>query len=106
MADQYPTINLSQAVMLYVYVLSKFTLKTRLHVSLKENLKYQNSAPPDRVQYLALKNLVKEVLLEIGLGPDNRSHHRILDRLASMNMENLRLIFDVCNKFKYIKRQD
>jgi tRNA/rRNA methyltransferase len=86
-ANPYPSLNLSQAVMIYAYLLSLEISKEPT----KETVHNSNES------LSALKGKVKELLEEIEI----KQHHiigpRIMERLSYLKREDISLLHSICN---------
>jgi len=86
-ANPYPSLNLSQAVMIYAYLLSPEISKEPT----KETVHNSNES------LSALKGKVKELLEEIEI----KQHHiigpRIMERLSYLKREDISLLHSICN---------
>lgn len=87
MAHNYPSLNLSQAVMLYAYQLSKLS-----SIEPENEETYQDGSI-----YQALKNNIKKVLDTTPIPKNENLYHRILERIAGAGKEDIHLINSVCN---------
>ena len=87
MACKYPSLNLSQAVMLYAYQLSKLkSQKTEIQEEKEEGNIYK-----------AMKKNVIKVLNKTYISKNENLYHRILERIASAGKNDIHLINSACN---------
>lgn len=88
MANPYPTLNLSQSVMLYAYTLSK--------INFEKTIKESKKQPKDNEFKILLKR--SSTLLEnSGLDKSSNIYNRIMERLALVGGEDVRLFHSVLN---------
>ena len=89
-SNPYPSLNLSQAVMIYAYLLSPEISKEPT----KETVHNSNES------LSALKGKVKELLEEIEI----KQHHiigpRIMERLSYLKREDISLLHSICNSLQ------
>lgn len=88
MANPFPTLNLSQSVMLYAYTLS------RLNLSKTEKVSCQR---PKEMEFKALLNRSSKLLTKSGLDPESNIYNRIMERLAIVGDEDVRLFHSALN---------
>lgn len=88
MAVPYPSLNLSQAVMVMAYELSQLRLPES--GSTKEEM--------SREGWKQLDIQVRTVLDEAGIKPENPVYHRILERLSFLNTGDARLLLSVTSR--------
>ena len=87
LANPYPSLNLSQAVMLYAFQLSaNVTRKSKLH----EDKKIKG--------FRLIKERVSDILQDINIPEGNPLHNRIIERLALLNHSDLNLLHSISNK--------
>ncbi|MCD6596436.1 MAG: tRNA/rRNA methyltransferase [Bacteroidales bacterium] len=87
LANPYPSLNLSQAVMLYAFQLSaNVTRKSKLH----EDKKIKG--------FRLIKERVSDILQNINIPEGNPLHNRIIERLALLNHSDLNLLHSISNK--------
>jgi len=84
----YPSLNLSQAVMIFAYELS----------SLQKNLQESNYEDADSNLYSTLKNQIIDLLKEYEVDKSHALYHRILERIALLNKTDSKLFLSVINK--------
>ena len=84
----FPSLNLSQAVMIYAYVLSGLISEPNEDVNIRdtEGLKI-------------LKQKVSDILLSLGFSETSAIYPRILERLMFMKEGDIHLLHSICNKF-------
>jgi len=87
MHTTYPSLNLSQAVMVYAYLLSS-----------RKVLPTPEGAPFKKSELQVLKNKVKKLLPLIGLPNTTNIHHRILERLMHITHDDVHLLHSICNE--------
>lgn len=87
MGNPYPSLNLSQAVMIYAYLLSKFS---RLESATQED-SYRGDS------FSALKEKVKYILEEIEIKQPHIIGPRIMERLSYLKSEDISLLHSACN---------
>jgi len=85
--NNYPSLNLSQAVMIYAYNLSQLTL----NLNYIKQKKYASDAG------LQLKNKVIDILKEIEIGKNKNLNNRIMERLMLLCDEDIQLAHSICN---------
>jgi len=84
--NPYPSLNLSQAVMLYAYIFSGLSMP----IIAVENL-------PDEA-YSDLKANAIALLHNLGIDRNENLYHRLLERLASADADDSRLLLSVLGK--------
>ncbi|MGM0565734.1 MAG: tRNA/rRNA methyltransferase [Bacteroidota bacterium] len=92
MATTYPSLNLSQAVMLYAYLLS-------------QNKATKISAKPEKPEthsegFRKMKSNLLEIIKAIGITEKHPIFGRISQRLASASEKDMRLLHSVAEKLK------
>lgn len=80
----YPSLNLSQAVMLYCYSLS------RLNISIKENKNEVNDS-----EFKSLIKKIDEVLFKINIDRSNLKYTRIRERLNLVSEDDIHLLHSI-----------
>jgi tRNA/rRNA methyltransferase len=88
MKRKYPSLNLAQAVMVYAYELSTFSLEPA-------SKKYRK---PDASEFKALKANMQRLLEAIELAPPAIAGTRIFERLSLLTEMDVRLVHSVCNQ--------
>lgn len=83
MAESYPSLNLSQAVMLYAYELAG------LH-SPEQDVIHSNKA-----SFMNLKRRTESLLSSIGINDSDNIYGRIMERLAFLNDDDINLLHSV-----------
>lgn len=84
MAAPYPSLNLSQAVMLFAY-----------HLSALEKLEEIHNPGMDRAAYSKLKARVEVILQSVGMDPESPKYNRILERLSILGDKDIKLLHSV-----------
>lgn len=84
MSIPYPSLNLSQAVMLFAYELSGLNLKKNDNDTILEPGSMRN-----------LKKKVKRVLSEIGINEEDNIYGRIMERVSFLNNDDMNLMHSV-----------
>ncbi len=87
LANPYPSLNLSQAVMLYAYSLSSFDPVQR-HIKPSKN---------EAGQLHALKQRVSGLIDDAGYDPDSKLQRWAQERMASLNSEDVHFLHTVCS---------
>jgi tRNA/rRNA methyltransferase len=90
MQTTYPSLNLSQAVMLYAYILSKNNLSEPINESLD---------PPDS-KFIALKKEVARLLSGTKIEANANIYNRIFERLALLGDNDINLVLSVLAALK------
>jgi tRNA/rRNA methyltransferase len=88
-----PSINLSQAVMIYAYELAQ-------NSQLQPEIGRSARAPGDEASYRNLKNAVASLLEDIGIRSDSVLSKKALEKLALLNREDLDLAHYIHAKIK------
>jgi tRNA/rRNA methyltransferase len=86
MSSLYPSLNLSQAVMVYAYELSGFIKSLLPEKVAKES--------PDSAR--ALKSKVREILLLLGINESDNRYGRIMERISFLNNNDINLVHTIC----------
>jgi tRNA/rRNA methyltransferase len=99
-ANPYPSLNLSQAVMIYAYLLSRV---------LKVEPEPESESDLDKISFdesiSALKGKVKSLLKEIEIKQPHVIGPRIMERLSYLEKEDISLLHSTCNSLlEKIKR--
>ncbi len=89
MMQSYPSLNLSQSVMLYAYSLSPLTLPKG------EGLTGETSV--DGAQLKVLHSKVDSLLKKVELDPRSSIYNRILERLGALGDGDIHLLHSICN---------
>lgn len=93
----YPSLNLSQAIMIYAYTLSPFTIE---YLLAKEKPSNSNS-------FAKLKKKVEDLLMTTGMNPESSIYPRILERLILLEEKDIHLSHSICNKIiTFIKKNE
>ncbi len=87
LANPYPSLNLSQAVMLYAFQLSG---NKERKSKLSEDKKIKG--------FRLIKERVSDILQNINIPEGNPLHNRIIERLALLNHSDLNLLHSISNK--------
>ena len=87
MHTAYPSLNLSQAVMVYAYILSS-----------RDVLPNQEGVPFKKAELQVLKNKVEKLLPLIDLPNSTNIYHRILERLMHITHDDVHLLHSICNE--------
>jgi tRNA/rRNA methyltransferase len=93
MAVRYPSLNLSQAVMIMAYELSV------LHT---DNQK-KSMSNPDALTLKAARSMIEEALASIGLNQNEVLFNRIMERISMAGEDDLHLLYSVCKFFRESK---
>jgi tRNA/rRNA methyltransferase len=93
MASKYPSLNLSQAVMIMAYELS----------SLHPDLDKKTVRNPDTLTLKVARTQIKEVLSSIGVTKNEVLLNRILERINLAGEDDLHLLYSVCKFFRESK---
>ena len=86
----YPSLNLSQAVMLYAYILKEHKA---------EFTQNQKEIADNPESYKVLKRKVYNILDKLDFPEKENARGRIMERLAIARQEDLQLIFKICQAF-------
>ncbi len=86
--DPYPSLNLSQAVMIFAYELSQLSLSKPM--TSKEDMSIEG--------WKQLKTRVINTLALSGIKPENPLYHRILERVSFLNTGDARLLHSVTSR--------
>jgi tRNA/rRNA methyltransferase len=88
MAIDYPSLNLSQAVMVIAYELAK-----------KDNsLSIEDSEEQEKETWQQLQQRTESILLEAGIKPATPLFHRIIERMSFMKAPDARLAHSISSK--------
>lgn len=90
MISGYPSVNLSQSVMIYAYIMSGITLKKKEN----ENT-YRNEEGLKE-----LKKRIKIILADLGIDKNPTLHDRIMERLSLLNEDDIHLLYSFSNKYQ------
>jgi tRNA/rRNA methyltransferase len=88
MSNTYPSLNLSQAVMVFAYCLSPLTLR-KMPAQKKTK---------DLNQFSVLKHTVKELMHRLEIDKCPTFGNRLLERLGALELGDIRLLHSVCNR--------
>lgn len=90
LSKPYPSINLAQSVMLYAYIFSDLQSQDSTYVA---------SECQDRLHH-ELKANAKQILVKLNIDSSTNLHHRIMERIATSNEDDVRLFLSFAKKFK------
>jgi tRNA/rRNA methyltransferase len=85
----YPSLNLSQAIMVYAYILSS------LHHLPPKKLDETST----NLSYRALKEKTTTILKNMGVSENITLHNRIMERLALLNADDINLVHSIANAY-------
>ena len=88
MQQPYPSLNLSQAVMLYAYILSKVNY----------TLQQKSTHIINDASFLTLTNKVKEILISTDIDKNKNLSSRIMERLALLESGDINLLHSITHK--------
>jgi tRNA/rRNA methyltransferase len=90
MRAPYPSLNLSQAVMVFAYILSPLVLQAPIKklTTLQEN------------EFKSLKNRIKNIFALVGLDQNPDIVNRLLERLVFLSGEDVHLLHSVCARLE------
>ncbi len=88
MKSAYPSLNLAQAVMVFTYELSKLNLTEKK--SMKE--------PVNEMLYPAFKEKLDSLLRDLRIDRNTNLYHRILERAAIMEDDDINLALSILNR--------
>ncbi len=94
MARPYPSLNLGQAVMLYAYILSEYTL---------EPVRPVQQEPVDEDGFRKMMNEARMALSDMGFQDSPAIYNRLLERLAYLGMDDIHLLHSVLNRYQSLK---
>lgn len=86
LAVTYPSLNLSQAVMLYAYELSSLQPKA------------EAAAVADRGQFLALKQKLAERLPALSFGEDSTLYRWAMEKIGRLDQKDIGFLHALCDK--------
>lgn len=93
----YPSLNLSQAIMIYAYTLSSFNISN----------KTAEKKPASNNSFSLIRKKVEDILLKTGMNPESSIYPRILERLALLKEKDIHLVHSICNKiYAFIEKKD
>jgi tRNA/rRNA methyltransferase len=96
MNEPYPSLNLSQAVMIIAYELQK---SSQLFTS--DQTDAQSSA-----SWSQLQERTEKILLQTGIQPGSPLFHRIIERLSFLKASDARLVHTISNKLQDYLTED
>ena len=88
MKTKYPSLNLSQAAMIYAYELSKLNIET---LQKKESV-------ADEIVFPVFKQKLDSLLLEMRIEKNENLYHRILERSNLLGDDDLHLALSILNR--------
>ena len=88
MTAPYPSLNLSQAVMIYAYILSGYGSPD----------KDAPSTPPDQDSYLNLKKRIVKILSQTTIGKNKTLLNRIMERVALLGEDDIHLLHSITHE--------
>jgi len=88
MDASYPSLNLSQAVMIYAYVASGYASPGN----------GTPPAPPDPEAYLSLKQRIIEILDQTAIGENKTLLNRIMERVALLEEDDIHLLHSITHE--------
>jgi len=91
LANPYPSLNLAQSVMLYAYVFSGLK---------KSNKSGDILSKENSHLFQELKSVSSGILQFLKIGKGSNLHHRILERMATINQDDAHLFLSFAKKFK------
>lgn len=94
--ESYPSLNLSQAVMIYAYLLSP------LHII--ENDVHELAKNESR-EWPVFRKKAEEILEKLGIANNPNLYYRILERLSSVDKDDMNLFLSFINKLEDKFRQ-
>jgi tRNA/rRNA methyltransferase len=86
MAQPFPSLNLSQAVMLYAYELSELSIRFSQSV---------HRSGDDQYSYSQLKSKIKTLLNDLGIGEKDNRYGRIMERISFLENDDINLMHSV-----------
>lgn len=92
LANPYPSLNLSQAVMLYAHILSPLAIGT------PQTLKQPQQKAAENHGFAALKSRVSQLLNNLGITEQHMAHGRIMERLGEVGSEDVNLLHTIAAK--------
>lgn len=87
LSSPFPSINLAQAVMIYAYELSVFSIKSSTYEKKKTGFDFN-----------AIKSKIFKTAQAIGIENNSNLHKRIFERIGSIDEKNLNIIASICGK--------
>lgn len=89
---EYPSLNLSQAVMIYAYTLRNFNSISPINISKEVRIKGQHKTV-ETFQYF--KEKIAQHLLDQGYPSGDFIHQKALKRIAMLDLNDMKLILDI-----------
>lgn len=89
--NPYPSINLAQSVMIYAYVFSSFSINKPMDDQVPEE--------KERIFHELKVNSIA-ILHELNIDKNPNLYHRILERIATINGDDARLLLSFAKKFR------
>lgn len=93
----FPSLNLSQAVMLYAYELSK--LESLLSVDTIDAEKPKTD-PSEDLSFKKLKDRIRSLLINIGMSSDSNIFNRIMERVMFLKSCDINLLHSILTKLE------
>jgi tRNA/rRNA methyltransferase len=93
MGVKYPSLNLSQAVMIMAYELS----------GLHSDSHRQTERNPEALTLKAARSMIEEALTSIGVNQNEVLFNRIVERINMAGEDDMHLLFSVCKFFRESK---
>jgi tRNA/rRNA methyltransferase len=87
--ESYPSLNLSQAVMLYAYLMSPLRITSQVEY-----------APVEGQDWALLQKKAVEILNKVGIDSNPNLYHRMLERLSLINRDDMNLFMSFFNKLE------
>lgn len=94
LANPYPSLNLSQAVMLFAHILSPLSMGT------PQTLKQPQQKATDNHGFAKLKSRVRQLLTNLGITEQHMAHGRIMERLGEISCEDVNLLHTISAKIE------
>jgi tRNA/rRNA methyltransferase len=95
LASPYPSLNLSQAVMIFAYILSGL-----------ESSRNQTSSGPQEASLKVLKEKITGILKNIPLKQPHIIGPRIMEKISLMKDDDLNLLHSICNAYLEERRRE
>lgn len=95
LANPYPSLNLSQAVMLFAHILSPLAISIAPQSAGQPQLK-----ATENHGFAALKSRVSHLLSNIGITEQHLAHGRIMERLGEIGIEDVNLLHTIAAKIE------
>ena len=91
LAKPYPSLNLGQAVMIYAYTLSGYTIG---------DVKPERQDAMNKEGFRIMMDRLRLVLTEMGIDKNPALYNRLLERLAWLGEDDIHLVHSVLNRYK------